>query len=80
MTRKERKIWIKKLKPFWKKRSIMYDKFRKNEVALEDWMRKNIGEDLEFIYGDMDMGCIGIGHIDDGGRKGFPLFQQDELE
>ena len=43
-------------------------------------MKKELGEELEFIYGDMDMGCIGIGHMNYNERKRFPLFQSEQLE
>lgn len=79
MTLKDKRKWKRKLRKYWKLWLTMHDEWRKNEGQLEDMMKKETGKELEFIYGDMDMGCIGIGHIDDGGRKDFPLFQAGDL-
>ena len=83
MTNQEKKKWINRLKPFWKLREEAYNKFRKREYALEEAIKKATGEDLEFFYGDMDMGCCGIGHSDyerrKKGRGYFPLIHDNEL-
>lgn len=80
MNLKQRKEWAKKLKPYWKNREMHYDIFRQAEFDLENKMKKELGENLEFIYGDMDFDCIGIGHSDFSKRKKFPLFQINDLE
>ncbi len=84
MTSKEKRKWAKKLTPYWKSWKQMHDEWRKNERILEGLMEKELGEKLEFIYGEMDMGCSGIGHSDYSRRnskeKGyFPLFQAESL-
>jgi hypothetical protein len=81
MTRKDKKIWIKKLRPFWILRNLAYDKFRKREMEIEKVMKKMTREDLEFIYCDGE--ACGIGHADYNRRTGknsFPLIHDQELE
>lgn len=80
MKNKTKLQWLKKLKPFWMVRDQAYNKFRKCEYELEKEMKKELGEDLEFFYGDMDMGCCGIGHSNYNKRKKFPLFHNEEIE
>lgn len=81
MKLKEKKEWIKKLKPFWEARKILHDEFRKKEMILEDKMKRELKEDLEFFYSDGE--AVGIGHIDFNRRKEgkdyFPLFQAEDL-
>ncbi len=83
MNKEEKKLWIKRLKPFWKEREKAYSKFRKREFEIEKAIKKATGEELEFFYGDMDMGCCGIGHTDYKRRKKgvgyFPLLHDREL-
>jgi len=84
MNKAEKKKWIRKLRPFWKNRKLHYSIFRQAEFALEKKMKKELGEDLEFFYGDMHEGCLGIGHTDynrrNSKKKGyFPLFQNSEF-
>lgn len=83
MTPKERKSWIKKLKPFWIFREIAHNKFRKREHEIEKAMSKLCKEELEFFYSDG--GCCGIGHADLSRRychkkNYFPLIHDRELE
>ncbi len=85
MTKAEKKAWIKTLKHYWKLREEMYSAFCKNERGIEDMMKKELGEELEFFYGDMHEGCLGIGHADLDRRSSkkrgyFPLFHYHDLE
>jgi len=84
MTLKEKKEWAKKVKKYWRLREIAYGKFRLAEERLEKRMKKELGEELVFIYDEMSMGCVGVGHADYDRRKRnknyFPLLQQDDLE
>jgi hypothetical protein len=82
MTLKEKKLWIKKLKPFWKARDRHYINFIAIEHAIEFDMKNALGEDLEFFYVDGE--CVGIGHTDYSRRKRhnknyFPLIQNSDL-
>lgn len=83
MTNKEKKLWIERLKPFWKLREKAYSKLRKRELEIEKAMKHATGENLMFFYGEMHEGCSGIGHYDYERReKGvgyFPLIHSSEL-
>ena len=83
MNKEEKKLWIKRLKPFWKLREKAYDKFRQREYEIEKAIKKATGEELEFFYGDMHEGCMGIGHTEYERRKKgvgyFPLLHDREL-
>ena len=80
MKKAEKKKWAKKLRGYWALREMVYGKFCLEERKLEEAMKKDLGEDLEFFYGDMHEGCLGIGHSDFSKRKKFPLFQREDLE
>lgn len=80
MNKREKKKWVEKLKGYWRLREMAYGKFSLREAELEEAMKKDLGEDLEFFYGDMHEGCLGIGHSDYSKRKKFPLFQRWDLE
>ena len=84
MNKKEKKLWIVRLKPFWKLREDCYDNFRKQERKIEETIKEVTGEDLEFFYGDMYEGCTGIGHADWERRNSkkanyFPLIHGSDL-
>jgi len=76
------KKWLKKLKPFLLTREKAYRKFSAKEYKIEQEMKKQLGENLEFFYVDGE--CVGIGHSDwkrrKKGKKYFPLLQNDEIE
>ena len=78
-----KKLLIKKLKPYWKARELFLDTFRHRERELEERMKKELGEKLEFFYGDMHEGCLGIGHTDwkrrKRGKNYFPLIQEHDF-
>ena len=79
MTNKQKSIWRKKLIKYWMLRGEAETKFRKYELELEKKMKEELGEELEFFYGDMHEGCLGIGHSDYNRRDSkkpnhFPLF------
>lgn len=84
MTKAEKKKWAKKLKGYWALREMAYGKFRLREAELEEAMKKDLGENLEFFYGDMHEGCLGIGHSDwerrEKGKNYFPLIQRHEFD
>ena len=81
MTLKNKKKWRKLLKPYWNSFKIINTEFHKNIHCLEDRMKKELGEDLEFFHSDD--GFCGIGHSDYSRRKKgknyFPLFQAEDL-
>ncbi|MFH0836701.1 MAG: hypothetical protein V1870_01085 [Candidatus Aenigmatarchaeota archaeon] len=77
MNSKEKKEWIKKLKPFWKRREKIASELFRKEHAIQQEMCKKLGEDLEFFYCDGE--CVGIGHTDFRKRNKFPLFNDSEL-
>ena len=74
---KERDEYIKKLRPFWKKRQELVSKFSKEQRKLEKEMNKNFKVDLEFFYTDGECCGIGAEHFDD--RKWFPLIMDSEF-
>ena len=84
MTKSEKRRWVTKLKKYWNRRDVALSAFHKIEGFIESEMYKELGEKLEFFYGDMHEGCLGIGHTDydrrDSKKRGyFPLFQEHEL-
>jgi hypothetical protein len=82
ITNKEKRKWLKKLRPFLASREIHYGMFKQAEFDIEKKMRKELGEELEFFYVDGE--CVGIGHCDWERRKKdknyFPLFHYEEIE
>ena len=84
MTNRQKLIWRKKLIKYWMLRDKAETKFRKYELELEKKMKEELGEELEFFYGDMHEGCFGIGHSDYNRRDSkkpnhFPLFTENFL-
>jgi len=82
MKTKKYNILVNKLKPYWKQRQHIYEKFIKAESLIEENMSMEIGEDLEFFY--VDGYCVGIGHKNHSRRNqtknGFPLIHDSDLD
>lgn len=81
---KKYKNLVKKLKPFWKEWEKAWGIFRDKEMEIEKRMSKEIGENLEFFYGD-EGGCAGIGHRNISRRNHnrkdyFPLISSEKME
>ena len=85
MTKSEKRRWAIKLKKYWERRDKALSAFHKIEGFIESEMYRELGEKLEFFYGDMHEGCLGIGHIDYDRRNSkkkdyFPLFDGWDLK
>jgi len=77
-----RKKLVEILRPFWREREKLYDKFAKMEAMIEarmtDSMESYAGISLSFFY--CDGGCVGIGATDLKDVEKFPLIHDSELE
>ena len=77
---RERREYIRKLKPYWTRRNQLCSEFSKKERELEEEMNGELKTPagLEFIY--IDGNCVGIGAENYNDRKKFPLIHDSELE
>jgi len=83
MTKEEYNRWVQKLKKYWQMWGEEYEKFLMKERQIEELMRKEIGEELEFFY--IDGSVAGIGHSDwsrhsPKHKKYFPLIHDCDLD
>jgi len=68
-------VWVRKLKPYWRRFQKAEDEFFKRKAVLEMIMSRKMGISLEFFSVDGEF--VGIGAQEWEDRKKIPLIRFD---